>query len=199
MSVSSTPKEKVLVALTVLASLALLYYSDALCVLRGGQITLASHGDEVNAPLAVRNGCKVHHLSPGGGIHVVGIGRTAIDSVHVGYLEDYNRIQMLKGIDAHLARMAKKYRFVGIVTNGGTHHKPALARIRDDVAIEVNSGEVGDFSLVAFFKKYDLGKFLSVEHGCCIGYLTLYDTVMRVKVIEKIGSVGAELEHTLTI
>jgi len=202
MPITSTPQRKAFVLCAVLASLAWLYYSDAACVLRAGQITLTSHGDEVTAPLAVRNGCRVHHLSPDGGIHVVGVGRTDIDSVHIGYLEDFNRIERLKQVDAHLTDMAKKYRFVGIVTNGGTHHKPALVRVRDDVAIEVTNGEQGsglEFSLVAFFKKYDLGKLLSVEHGCCIGYLMLYDVVMRKKVIEKIGSVRAKVDHTVTI
>jgi len=199
MPLTPTPQKQAIVVFAVLATLAWLYYSDAACVLRETHITLTSHGDEVNAPLAVRNGCKVHHLEPDGGIHVVGIGRRDIASVHVGYLEDFNRIERLKDVETHLENMAKKYRFVGIVTNGGTHHKPALARLRDDVAIEATKGEAGDFSLVAFFKKYDLGRLLSVEHGCCIGYLMLYDAVMQTKVIEKIGSVGAEVEHTLTI
>lgn len=203
MSIKSIQQRKAMVLCAVLASFAFLYYSDAACLFRGGQITLTSHGEEITAPLAVRNGCRVHHLSSDGGIHVVGIGRTDIDSVHVGYLEDFNRIERLKQVDAHLTDMAKKYRFVGIVTNGGTHHKPALARVRDDVAIEVLNGEAGkagqagDFSLVAFFKKYDLGKLLSVEHGCCTGYLMMYDVVMRKKVMEKIGLVGATVPARL--
>lgn len=193
--------EKKPVLITVLvASLVVLYYLDALCVLRGGEVVMQSHGEEVLGGLVLRNGCKVHHLAPKGGIHVVGVGRMGMDSTHVGYIEDFNRIEKLEEIDANLTLMGKKYRFVGIVANGGTHHKPALSRIRDDVAIQINNPpEPSDFSLVDFFKKYDLGKMLSVDHGCCIGYLTLYDTAMKEKVVEKIGAIGSKLKHTITI
>ena len=192
-------KKPVLIS-AVVASLVVLYYLDALCVLRGGEVYMQSHGEEVLGGLVIRNGCTVHHLAPKGGIHVVGVGRMGIDSTHVGYIEDFNRIEKLEEIESKLTAMGKKYRFVGMVTDGGTHHKPALARIRDDVAIQINAPvEASEFSLVDFFKKYDLGKFLSVEHGCCIGYLTLYDTAMKQKVVEKIGAIRSKLEHTVTI
>lgn len=196
-----TTQNKAVVLLAVVLSFLTLYYLDSLCVLRRGEIVVQSHGEEVLGGLVVRNGCRVHHLSPEGGIHVVGVGRMGIQSVHVGYIEDFNRIQKLQEIDTQLTQMGKSHRFVGLVANGGTHHKPALARIRDDVAIQIKQGvgSEAEFSLVDFFKKYDLGKFLSVEHGCCAGYLTLYDTALKMKVAERTGPVGSRIEHVLTI
>ena len=194
-------ENKATLVLAVVLSFLALYYIDSLCVLRRGEIVIQSHGQEVLGRLVVRNGCKVHHLSPEGGIHVVGVGRMGIQSVPVGYIEDFNRIQKLQEVDNQLTLMGKTHRFVGLVANGGTHHKPALARIRDDVAVQISQGVVGEseWSLVDFFKKYDLGKFLSVEHGCCSGYITLYDTALKVKVAEKIGPVSAGIEHTFSV
>ena len=191
---------KPLLFCVVILSLVWLYKVDAFCVLRGGVVTLQSHGEETMGGLVVRNGCNTHHLPSKGGVSVVGVGRFGIDSVHVGYIEDFNRVEKIEEIDTQLSTLAKRHRFVGIVANGGTHHKPALARIRDDVAIEINTSVTADeYSLVGFFRKYDLGRFLSVDHGCCRGYIALYDTVMKQKVAEKIGEVGAKLEHNVTI
>lgn len=185
----------------VILSLVWLYKVDAFCVLRGGVVTLQSHGEEkIEGGLVVRNGCSVHHLASKGGIFVVGVGRFGIESVHVGYIEDFNRVEKIQEIDKQLSAMGTRHRFVGIVTNGGTHHKPALARIRDDVAIEIITPVSADeYSLVGFFRKYDLGRFLSVDHGCCRGYIALYDTVMKQKVAEKIGAIDKKLEHNVTI
>lgn len=86
------------------------------------------------------------------------------------------------------------------MANGGTHHKPALTRIRDDVAIQIqNPGEVYEFSLVDFFKKYDMGKFLSAEHGCCKGYIMVYDTLRKKKILEKIGTIDSKIAHAVDI
>lgn len=196
----STPQRRSLLMGVVILSLIWLYKVDAFCVLRGGFVTLQSHGEETMGGLVVRNGCNTHHLPSKGGVSVVGVGRFGIDSVHVGYIEDFNRVEKIEEIDTQLSTLAKRHRFVGIVTNGGTHHKPALARIRDDVAIEIKTPVTADeYSLVGFFRKYDLGRFLSVDHGCCRGYIALYDTVMKQKVAEKIGEIGAKLEHNVTI
>lgn len=196
----STPQRRSLLMGVVILSLIWLYKVDAFCVLRGGVVTLQSHGEETMGGLVVRNGCNTHHLPSKGGVSVVGVGRFGIDSVHVGYIEDFNRVEKIEEIDTQLSTLAKRHRFVGIVTNGGTHHKPALARIRDDVAIEIKTPVTADeYSLVGFFRKYDLGRFLSVDHGCCRGYIALYDTVMKQKVAEKIGEIGAKLEHNVTI
>ena len=191
---------KPLLFCVVILSLVFLYKVDVLCFLRGGVVTLQSHGEEAMEGLVVRNGCNTHHLPPKGGISVVGVGRFGIDSAHIGYIEDFNRVEKIEEIDMQLSALAKRHRFVGIVANGGTHHKPALARIRDDVATEIENPVTADeYSLVGFFRRYDLGRFLSVDHGCCRGYIALYDTVMKQKVAEKIGAIGAKLEHDVAI
>ena len=190
-----------LLVIVVVLVLVSLYGTDPLCILRGGEIVLQSSGEESLHGLLVSNGCNKHHLSAKGGVHVVGVGRTGIESRHVGYIEDFNRIEKLQAIDAQLIALGNKYRFVGIVANGGTHHKPALARIRDDVAVEIETAatERTGFSLVGFFRKYDMGRFLSVDHGCCRGYLLLYDSVMKKKIAEKVGDLNANLEHNMAI
>jgi len=192
---------KPLLVLVIVLVLVSLYGTDPLCILRGGEIVMQSSGEESVHGLLVSNGCNNHHLSAKGGVHVVGIGRMGIESRHVGYIEDFNRIEKLQAIDAQLDALANKYRFVGIVANGGTHHKPALARIRDDVAIEIETAaaETANFSLVGFFRKYDMGRFLSVDHGCCRGYLLLYDSVTKTKIAEKVGELNANLEHNTPI
>ncbi|CAM9700789.1 unnamed protein product [Ectocarpus sp. 6 AP-2014] len=192
---------KPLLVLVIVLVLLFLYGTDSLCILREGEIVMHSSGEESIHGLLVSNGCKNHHLSAKGGVHVVGIGRMGIESRHVGYIEDFNRIEKLQAIDAHLDALANKYRFVGIVANGGTHHKPALARIRDDVAIEIETAaaETANFSLVGFFRKYDMGRFLSVDHGCCRGYVLLYDSVTKTKIAEKVGELNSALEHKARI
>lgn len=197
----SLSKEKAALVSAVVVSCLTLYYLDAFCVLRRGKIVLQSHGEEAPGGLVIKNGCQVHHLSPEGGIHVVGVGRVGIQSVPVGYIEDFNRIQKLQEVDKQLTLMGKTHRFVGLVANGGTHHKPALARIRDDIAIQINQGvdSSAEWSLVDFFKKYDMGKFLSVEHGCCSGYITLYDTALKIKVAERTGPISARIEHVFNV
>lgn len=180
--------------------LALLFFIDFMRVIRRFTVTLESQGDEKMESVAMTNGKSVHHLSPGGGVHVVGIAARSLASEHVGYLEDFNRIEKLAEIDTLMSKMARRFRYVGVVTNGGTHHKPALSRIRDDVAIELgNPGEKYEFSVVDFFKKYDMGKFLSAEHGCCRGYIMVYDTLRNKKMVEITGAVGSKLVHTVEI
>jgi hypothetical protein len=162
--------------------------------------TVESNGAQTTVVFAKSGSCKIGlHES---GIHVIGLGRSRGESAHVGFIEDFNRIEKLKEIESKLKDMALKYRHVGITTNGGTHKKPALTRIRDDVALEILSEGEGveaelSFSPVQFFKKYNMGKFLSVEHGASNPYLMIRDTWFQKKVVEKSGRINDKIKFTL--
>lgn len=181
----------------------LVYHFDLLCALRSGEISLESSGKQENF-IAIHNSCKkkMHGMSLEG-IHVIGLGKLRAESEHVGLIEDFNRVEKLKEIDRKLKIMASKFRYVGLVTNGGTHKKPALTRIRDDLALEILGGFSGEefsgeeFSLQKFFKTYDMGKFLSVEHGCCKPYIMVYDVTSGVKVVERVGKLDDKIKHVL--
>lgn len=82
----------------VVTLLVLCYYFDFPCLARSGAVTLESHGAESAGGIAQKNGCEVHHLSPGGGVHVVGISSRKMESTHVGYIEDVDRVQKLKEV-----------------------------------------------------------------------------------------------------
>lgn len=109
-------------------------------------------------------------------IHLVGLRKSRVQSVRIGYIEDFDRIKKLKEIEEKLKAMGKTFRHVGLLINGGTYKNPALKRLRDDLALEIlNRANSEDFSLVEFFKKYDMGKFLSVNHGCCKPCMMVHD------------------------
>ena len=185
----------------------LVYHFDLLCALRSGEISIESSGKHENF-IAIHNSCKrrIHGMSLEG-VHVIGLGKLRAESQHVGVIEDFNRVEKLKEIDQKLSLMASKFRYVGLVTNGGTHKKPALTRIRDDLALEVlgnsenpssnSSSNSGTFSLEKFFKRYDMGKFLSVEHGCCKPYIMVHDVSSGVKVVEKTGKIDGKIKYVL--
>lgn len=175
----------------------LVYHFDLLCALRSGETWVESSGKQINF-IAINNSCKrkIHGMSREG-IHVIGLGKLRAESEHVGLIEDFNRVEKLKEIDQKLKSMASKFRYVGIVTNGGTHKKPALTRIRDDLALEILGSGGEGFSLKKFFKKYDMGKFLSVEHGCCKPYIMVYDVSSGVKVVERVGKIDGKIKHLL--
>lgn len=187
----------------------LVYHFDLLCALRKGELCIESTGSSVTY-ISITNSCdknrpnKIHGMSKEG-IHVVGLSKLRAESVHIGLIEDVNRIEKLKQIDDSLKVMSSKFRYVGILTNGGTHKKPALTRLRDDLALEIldtqNALEILDntFSLVSFFKKYDMGRFLSLEHGCYMPYMMVYDTRSNSKVLEKIGKINSLLKHKVSI
>ena len=193
----------------------LVYHYDLLCALRKGKLGIESTGSFVTY-ISIHNSCdrdrqnKIHGMSKEG-IHVVGLGKLRAESVHIGLIEDVNRIEKLKQLDESLKVMSEAFRYVGILTNGGTHKKPALTRLRDDLALEIlgdgndsnesndSSDSSIDFSLVSFFKKYDMGRFLSMEHGCYMPYMMVYDTRSNAKVLEKIGKLNSHLKHTLAI
>ena len=179
----------------------LVFHFDLLCALRKGEFKVESSGKLITY-IAVKNSCKskIHGMT-NPGIHVIGLGKLKADSVHVGIIEDFNRIDKLKEIESALKSMSARFRYVGITTNGGTHKKPALTRLRDDVALEVLTPEsaVDSFSLVNFFKKYDMGKFLSVEHGCCKPYIMVYDTRSGKKLVEKTGKIDGSIRHVINV
>lgn len=186
----------------------LVYHFDLLCAFRKGELCVESTGSFVTY-ISITNSChkdrpnKIHGMSKEG-IHVVGLGKLRAESVHIGLIEDVNRIEKLKAMDDSLKAMSKSFRYVGIVTNGGTHKKPALTRLRDDLALEVLGDDDGTtnvdiISLVSFFKKYDMGRFLSLEHGCYMPYIMVYDTRSNTKVLEKIGKINSLLKQKISI
>lgn len=178
----------------------LVYHFELLCE---GELKLESSGNIANY-ISIKSSCnnKLQGMTKPG-IHVVGLGKLRAESVHVGFIEDFNRLEILKDIDNKLRVMASKFRYVGLLTNGGTHKKPALTRLRDDVALEVLSNptkeETSEFSVVNFFKKYDMGKFLSVEHGCCRPYMMVHDVSSGEKFVEKIGKINSNLKHVINL
>lgn len=162
------------------------------------EVTIESTGREVDKIMMKGSGGMTTVMT-GVGIHVVGFGKGLIENDHVGYIEDFNRIEKLTELSTKLKLMeSKKYPYFGIVTNGGTHKKPALTRIRDDLSLEILGGQKNPgFSLQTFFKTYDMGKFLSVEHGCCKPYLLLMSSGK--KRVEKIGKLYASLKHRIVL
>lgn len=180
-------------------------------------IPLESSGEHVTRGISV--GSEVRLIDSG--IHVVSLSKERVQSIHVGYIEDYNRIAKLSDIDKYLTGMGKHFPIVGIVANGGTHKKPALTRIRDDIALEMDNGmdletetttqntaggnkdvnikNTNEFSLLHFFSKYGMGKFLSLNHGCFQPYLMMFDVRQGVKTMEKIGSIGKRIKTKLEI
>ena len=179
----------------------LVFHFDLLCALRKGELKVESSGKHTTY-VAIQNSCKGKlHGMTNVGIHVIGLGKLKAESVHIGLIEDFNRIEKLREIDENLKAMSSKYRYVGITTNGGTHKKPALTRLRDDIALETLSPEsaTGSFSPTNFFKKYDMGKFLSVEHGCCKPYIMVYDSTSGKKIMEKTGKIDGVFKHVVNV
>ncbi len=189
---------KIILACTIIFVLFIVYKYDILCALGNGTIILESSGSEKFDGLMLKNGCNVHHTSTEPGVSVVGFGRGKISSTHIGYMEEQGRVDYIQKISSEFEKMASQFRYVGIVANGGTHKKPALSRLRDDLAIQINDkdGEY-DFNLVPFFKKYDMGKFLTVDRGCCQPYIYVYDVAGKKKVVERIGAFNSNLTHDL--
>lgn len=177
----------------------LVFHFDLLCALRQGELRVESSGKHVSY-IAVVTSCKskIHGMTKPG-IHVIGLGKMKVESIHVGIIEDFNRIEKLKEIESSLKAMSSRFRYVGITTNGGTHNKPALTRLRDDVALEALSPSITEFSLVKFFKKYDMGKFLSVQHGCCKPYIMVYDTRLGKKLVEITGKLDGKIKHVINV
>ena len=178
----------------------LVFRLDLLC--NKGELNVESSGKQLSY-IAIKNCSRTVHGMTKDGIHVIGLGKHSSESVHVGFIEDFNRIEKLKEMDESLNAMAAKHRYVGITTNGGTHKKPALTRLRDDIALEVLSPQdvspQDPFSLVAFFTKYDMGKFLSVEHGSYMPYIMVYDTKTAKKVSERIGPMNGTIKQVVNM
>ena len=160
-------------------------------------IRITASGHEI--PDGIRVGPNLRLLRSG--IHVVGFSGRLLEKVnssHVGYIEDFNRVEKMREVCSNLTRFEKEFDIVGIVTNGGTHKKPALTRIRDDLAQEIEfSIKKKSFSFANFFKKYDMGKFLSLDHGCGQPYLMLFDVRLGRKKVEKIGAIGSVIVFDL--
>lgn len=186
-------------AFSLIIIICLVFHFDLICV--KGEVVVESSGKHTTYVM-IQNSCKgKKHGMTKVGVHVIGLGKLKSESVHIGLIEDFNRIEKLREIDESLKAMSLKYRYVGITTNGGTHKKPALTRLRDDVALEFLSPESArdSFSPLNFFKKYDLGVFLSVEHGCYKPYIMVYDSKSGKKIVEKTGKIDGTVKHVVKV
>lgn len=182
--------------LQVLVILVVLAYVGSLCIRPDHRLVATTSGTVLDDGAKITGMNKVLVLDKPG-VHVFGVNCfTGPMTKYVGLIEDFNRIEKLREIEHALDSFSNICRLVGLVTNGGTHKKPALSRIRDDVALDLIGDEknkIPGFSPSKFFKSYDMGKFLSVDHGCTRPYILVYDVVKKAKVVEKIGPLASTL------